>query len=98
MSDSAISTKRKSKRPMLIILLILVVIAAAGGGYAWWTLHNKPAAPGTEQVKKDVPPAPPIFLALETFTVNLQNADNNPDRVLRSEERRVGKECRSRWS
>ncbi|MGV8925399.1 MAG: flagellar basal body-associated protein FliL [Ewingella sp.] len=83
MSDSAISTKRKSKRPMLIILLVLVTLAAcAAGGYAWWMLHNKTATSGSEQVKKNVPPAPPIFLALDTFTVNLQNADNNPDRVL----------------
>lgn len=83
MSDSAISTKRKSKRPMLIILLVLVALAAcAAAGYAWWMLHNQPAAAGTAQVKKEVPPAPPIFLALDTFTVNLQNADNNPDRVL----------------
>src|SRR5476649_2603508 len=83
MSDSAISTKRKSKRPMLIILLVLVALAAcAAAGYAWWMLHNQSAAPGTAQVKKEIPPAPPIFLALDTFTVNLQNADNNPDRVL----------------
>jgi len=68
---------------MLIILLVLVAIAAcAAAGYAWWMLHNQPAAPGTAQVKKEIPPAPPIFLALDTFTVNLQNADNNPDRVL----------------
>lgn len=83
MADSAISTKRKSKRPMLIILLVLVALAAcAAAGYAWWMLHNQPAEPGAVQVKKEAPPAPPIFLALDTFTVNLQNAANNPDRVL----------------
>ena len=28
------------------------------------------------------PPAAPVFFALDTFTVNLVNADNDPDRVL----------------
>lgn len=83
MSDSAIATKRKGKRKTLIILLVLLaLIAAAGGGYAWWILQGQSSAPNNAQVKKDEPPAAPIFLALDTFTVNLQNADNNPDRVL----------------
>lgn len=83
MSDSAIATKRKGKRSKLIIIsVLLVLIAAAGGGYAWWTQQGQSSAPGAAQVKKEEPPAPPVFLALDTFTVNLQNADNNPDRVL----------------
>ena len=83
MSDNAISAKgKKSKKSLLIILLLLIVIVGGGaGGYYWWTHHNQ-AAGDTAQVKKEVPPAPPVFLALDTFTVNLQNPDNNPDRVL----------------
>ena len=32
------------------------------------------------------------------FEYARKHAGNNPDRSARSEERRVGKECRSRWS
>ena len=85
MSDSALSASRKKKRPLLMILLLLVAIGACGAaGYAWWMLHKQQSAPGsqTAEVKKNEPPVPPIFLALDTFTVNLQTPDNDPDRVL----------------
>ncbi|PKE31029.1 flagellar basal body-associated protein FliL [Rahnella sp. AA] len=85
MSDSALSASRKKKRPLMMILLLLITIGACGAaGYAWWMLHKQQPATGAQaaQVKNDVPPAAPIFLALDTFTVNLQTPDNDPDRVL----------------
>ena len=39
-----------------------------------------------------------IFGAAALKNVNQSVADNTLDVLLRSEERRVGKECRSRWS
>lgn len=69
----------------MIILLLLIAIGACGAaGYAWWMLHKQQSGNGTQttEVKKNEPPAAPIFLALDTFTVNLQTADNDPDRVL----------------
>lgn len=85
MSDSALSASRKKKRPLMMILLLLIAIGACGAaGYAWWMLHKQPvtAAQAAEAKKKNEPPAAPIFLALDTFTVNLQTPDNDPDRVL----------------
>ena len=37
-------------------------------------------------------------LAVAELTVALHYVLNTPEDILRSEERRVGKECRSRWS
>jgi len=85
MSDSALSASRKKKRPLMMILLLLIAIGACGAaGYAWWMLHKQQSGNGTQttEVKKNEPPAAPIFLALDTFTVNLQTADNDPERVL----------------
>ncbi|ANI31644.1 flagellar basal body-associated protein FliL [Yersinia entomophaga] len=75
MSDNTIPAKRKSS--IWVILLVLIAVAsAAGGGYSWWVLHNsKPAN------VKPVPVAP-VFMPLDTFTVNLITPDNNLDRVL----------------
>ena len=75
MSDNNFPAKRKSS--IWVILLVLIAVAAsAGGGYSWWILHkSKPA------VAKATPVAP-VFMPLETFTVNLITPDNNLDRVL----------------
>ncbi|AEX52407.1 flagellar basal body-associated protein FliL [Rahnella aquatilis] len=85
MSDSALSASRKKKRPLMMILLLLIAIGACGAaGYAWWMLHKQQSGNGTQtaETKKQEPAAAPIFLALDTFTVNLQTTDNDPDRVL----------------
>ncbi|AVF34709.1 flagellar basal body-associated protein FliL [Rahnella sikkimica] len=85
MSDSALTASRKKKkRPLMMILLLLITLGACGAaGYAWWMMHKQQPANGSAaEVKKSEPPAAPIFLALDTFTVNLQTPDNDPDRVL----------------
>jgi flagellar FliL protein len=79
MSQNILPTTQK-KRPVLVILLLLITVAACGAaGYSWWLLkqQDKPAASKQEQ-----PPAAPVFMPLDTFTVNLVTPDNNPDRVL----------------
>lgn len=84
MSQNSLPTVTK-KRPLLMILLILISLGAcAAAGYSWWLMQQykdqdgKPAA----SAKKPEPPAVPVFMPLETFTVNLMTPDNNPDRVL----------------
>ncbi|WP_346825428.1 flagellar basal body-associated protein FliL [Serratia inhibens] len=69
------------KRSLLVILLVLITVAACGAaGYSWWQLkHHKD---GTQPAVKAQPPAAPVFMPLDTFTVNLVTPDNNPDRVL----------------
>ena len=71
MTDSAIA--KKSRRQIWIPLLVLVaLLACAAAGYAWWRLQHQPAA---EASKAPPPPAAPVFWALDTFTVNLGDAD-----------------------
>lgn len=70
------------KRPLLVILLVLISVVACGAaGYSWWLLqqHKNGAEPAAA---KQQPPAAPVFMPLDTFTVNLVTPDNNPDRVL----------------
>ncbi|MEH0832420.1 flagellar basal body-associated protein FliL [Pectobacterium cacticida] len=77
MSDMQVRPGRK--RSIWLILLIIVAIAATGAaGTAWWLLNQKNAALAEQQP----PPPEPVFMPLDTFTVNLVNADNDPDRVL----------------
>ncbi|SFN63375.1 flagellar FliL protein [Izhakiella capsodis] len=70
--------KRKKLMPVLVILILAVLVS---GGYTVWQLMhgstNKAA-----NVNKGEPAPAPVFFALDTFTVNLVNPDNDPDRVL----------------
>lgn len=81
MADNA---KAKSgKRKILIpVLLVLTLAACSVAGYAVWRMMNKTDGHGTAAAAKVEPPAAPVFFALDTFTVNLVNPDNDPDRVL----------------
>ena len=71
MTDTAIAKKRK--RSIWIPLLVLVTLAAcATAGYSYWRLQQQPS----KEAKKELPPPPaPVFWALDTFTVNLGDAD-----------------------
>lgn len=75
MSENTFPAKRKSS--IWVILLVLIAVAAtAGGGYSWWMLNK--SKPATAKAA----PVSPVFMPLETFTVNLITPDNNLDRVL----------------
>jgi flagellar FliL protein len=80
MSQNSLPTASK-KRPLLVILLVLITLVACGAaGYSWWQLKQHQS--GTQPADKPQPPAAPVFMPLDTFTVNLMTPDNNPDRVL----------------
>jgi len=71
MTDSALNKKRK--RSIWIPLLVLITLAAcATAGYSYWRMQQHP----TTSAKAEAPPPPaPVFFALDTFTVNLGDAD-----------------------
>ena len=52
----------KGKLTLMIVLAVLLLAAGAGG--AWWYLS---------QIKDGTVSKPPVFVSLETFTVNLQS-------------------------
>lgn len=72
---------KSGKRKLLIpVLLGLTLVACSVAGYTVWRMMKSPAD-AHEAAKPEVPVAP-VFFALDTFTVNLINPDNDPDRVL----------------
>ena len=71
----------KKKRSWLKVSLLLTLLLGGAGGAAWYFLQDeqpaaapKPAAARTATAKS-VSTKPPVFVALEAFTVNLQHED-----------------------
>jgi flagellar FliL protein len=67
-TDEAPKSKKK-----LIIIIVAVVALLAGGGGAWFFMKGD-AEHGDEhaEVEEEHVELPPVFVPLETFTVNLQ--------------------------
>lgn len=80
-TDAAAAPPKKKRGLIKILLLLLALLAAAGGG-AWYFLQEQPPAAkgkaGAAKSAKAVPAKPPVFVALEPFTVNLQHEDGAP--------------------
>lgn len=73
---AAESAPPKRSRKRLIIAAAAMLLLAGGGGAGWWFLHGHESPPAKASV---APPAPPVFVELETFTVNLAG-----DRILQT--------------
>ncbi|MFZ1874750.1 MAG: flagellar basal body-associated protein FliL [Chania sp.] len=81
MSENPLPTALK-KRPFRLILFVLIALGACGAaGYGWW-LMQPPKDSKSAAAAQKLPPLAPVFMPLDTFTVNLVTPDNNPDRVL----------------
>ena len=65
--------KKKSKKKLIIILAAVIVFAGIGGGAAWYFMHQKSDHP--KEAKEEVAPKEPVFVKLETFTLNLDPTD-----------------------
>ncbi|HSJ80597.1 MAG TPA: flagellar basal body-associated protein FliL [Thiobacillus sp.] len=64
----------KSKK-MLFIIGALVVLLGGGGAAAWFFTQSDAPSDGAPKEAKAKPQQPPVYLALETFTVNLQDGE-----------------------
>lgn len=62
-------TPAKKSRTKLLLVLGFLLLGLGGAG-AWYFLAQPAASP---KAAKQEPPKPPIFVSLETFTVNLQS-------------------------
>ncbi|MDD2933040.1 MAG: flagellar basal body-associated protein FliL [Methylotenera sp.] len=60
-----------ASKKKLIIIIAAVVLLAGGGGAAWFLTQQKSDHKKVE-AKHEEPAHAPVFLTLETFTVNLQ--------------------------
>jgi flagellar FliL protein len=73
--DASAPTGKKSRK--LLFAIVGVILMAGGGGGAWYFLHGA-AAPEAQHAAKEEKKAPPTFVTLEPFTVNLleENGDH----------------------
>ncbi|WP_213990993.1 flagellar basal body-associated protein FliL [Sodalis sp. dw_96] len=79
MSQNVLPSAGK-KTKWKVVLAVIILAAGGAAGYYWWQ-HRLPGELSTITSAPPVPPTP-IFLPLDTFTVNLVNPTNDPDRVL----------------
>jgi len=79
---------KKSKKNLIIIIVIVLVLAIGGGGAWFFLVKNKEAAEdaagnpddpaaAAKKAAKQEPPKPPVYVVLDTFTVNLQSEDGD---------------------
>lgn len=61
-----------SKKKLFIVIGVLVALLAAGGAAAWFFMGRSSAT--TEHVG-ETPAKPPVYLPLDTFTVNLHGSE-----------------------
>jgi flagellar FliL protein len=70
----------RSRKKLLLLILLLLAIAAGGAGVAFVYYSPDKAAGKKAKVVKHDDDKPPVFVKLETFTVNLH--DQDADRFL----------------
>jgi flagellar FliL protein len=70
---------KKSKKKLILLIAILLVVLGGGGAGAWFYFGAE--QDGAQKTPKAEPPKPPVFLAMDQFTVNLQH-ENNGDQFL----------------
>jgi flagellar FliL protein len=84
---AAAPAKKKGRMTRIVVIAgATALLLAAGSGAAWYYLRpahgEKAAAPGKAAPKRAEKPRPALFVALETFTVNLQQ--ENGDHYLQT--------------
>ncbi len=72
MSESAEAAPAKKSKKMLFSIIGIIVLLGGGGAAAWFMTQG---GHGDKEAQVE-PSKPPVFLPLETFTVNLQNSEH----------------------
>ena len=70
--EAAEAAPAKKSKKMLFIIIGALVVLLGGGGAAAWFFTQSDGAPKEAEAKSQ---QPPLYLALETFTVNLQDGE-----------------------
>jgi len=66
---------KKSKKLLIIVLILLLLGGGAAAGW-YFFIKSKPQLTATQKQKEaEAHAAPPIYVALETFTANLSGGD-----------------------
>jgi flagellar FliL protein len=65
----------KSNKMLFIILGAVLLLLIAGGAGAWFMLSSNAQHAGGPATAKPAPTKPPVFMNLESFTVNLQSEE-----------------------
>lgn len=68
----------KSGKKLIVIIIMAVLVLGLGGGGAWFFTHGK--SDDAHEEHKPSKAEPPVFVAIEPFTVNLQ--PENGDQYL----------------
>lgn len=65
-------SKKKSKKKLIVIIAATLVLLGGGGGAAaWYFTQQKHGDKKEAKHEEEAHPVAPVFLTLETFTVNL---------------------------
>lgn len=65
------------KKKTLVLVAVAVVALAASGGGAYFFLKSKAPEGGQAAAAAPAPKKPPVFQALDAFTVNLHDAESD---------------------
>jgi flagellar protein FliL len=81
-AEAAPAEKPKKSR-LLIIIIALVILLGGGGAGAWFFMFKKAEKPAhAEKHEEEV--KVPVFLPMESFTVNLQPGESGTDQFLQT--------------
>ncbi len=69
---AAAAPAQGSKKNRLVMIAAVITLLGSGGGGAWWYTQRDTDSAAEPAKAKTAPTLPPVFVALDSFTVNLQ--------------------------
>jgi flagellar protein FliL len=71
-TPAAAAAPKKGKKKTLLLVSIALLVLGGGGAAAWYFMGSDEAHEAAAPARKAEPIKPPVFVAIEPFTVNLQ--------------------------